>query len=273
MDGHFASLTVLGSGSSGNTTVLSFGALTRKCLLIDAGLSPLAVRKRMAEACIPGLVVGAILLTHLDTDHWQRGWTRQLERNPVPVVVRSGHRAKALEAGVPSNCLRVVADSFQLGALASVTAIEVPHDESGSTAYVVESAAGRVGYATDLGECPRAMLDAFTDLDVLGLEANYDLAMQRQSPRPVFLKERIMGPAGHLSNEQCADAVAEIALRSNLQRLLLLHLSRDCNTPALAAGAVGRRCAELAGRTVVALRSEPTQSVSFARAACPLAVA
>ena len=227
----------------------------------------------MAQACVPGLVVGAILLTHLDSDHWQRGWARQLERNPVPVVVRSGLRGAALDAGVPSSCLRVVADTFQLGSLASVTAVAVPHDDLGSTAFVVESAAGRIGYTTDLGECPRAMLDAFVDLDVLGIESNYDPDMQRSSPRPAFLKERIMGPHGHLSNDQCADAVMAIAERSALQHLLLLHLSRDCNHPALARRAIELRSSALARCTVVALRGEPTRPVSFSRGACPVELA
>lgn len=271
MDGPIGHITVLGSGSSGNATVLEFGRLARKCVLIDAGLSPLQVRKRMATACRPGLVVGAILLTHLDTDHWQRGWARQLERAPVPVIVRRGHRERALAAGVPSSCLRTVDGEFALGPLARCQAIEVPHDEGGSTAFVIESEAGRIGYATDLGEVTRPMLDAFRQLDVLALEANYDEAMQQRSARPVYLKQRIMSRWGHLSNEQCAEAVAAMAAASTLQHVFLLHLSKDCNAPELALAAVGSRCPELHPILTVARRSEPTAGRGFGRLRCPLA--
>lgn len=272
MDGAVGRITILGSGSSGNATVLELGAHAKKCLLIDAGLSPSQVKRRMAVACTPGIVLGAILLTHLDTDHWQRSWSAQLEKRPIPVIVRRQHRARALEAGVPAHCLKVVEHSFSLGALAQCTAVEVPHDEDGSTAFLVESSAGRVGYATDLGEVPPRMLDTFRDLDVLALEANYDPALQRASPRPEFLKRRIMGSSGHLSNDQSAEAIDAIARRSSLQQLFLLHLSKDCNTPHLARSTVVSRCPSLHDCTVVAARHEPTASAVFSRAACPLTV-
>lgn len=270
MDGAPGRITILGSGSSGNATVLELGAHAKKSILIDAGISPGQVKQRMAAACRPGIVLGAILLTHLDTDHWQRGWSAQLEKRPIPVIVRRQHRVRALEAGVPANCLRVVDHTFSLGALAQCTAVEVPHDEDGSTAFVVECTAGRVGYATDLGEVPPRMLDAFQDLDVLALEANYDPALQRASSRPEFLKRRIMGSSGHLSNEQSAEAIDAIASRSRLQQLFLLHLSKDCNTPQLARSAVVSRCPSLQECTVVAARHEPTAGAVFSRAVSPL---
>ena len=70
-------------------------------------------------------------------------------------------------------------------------------------------------------------------MGTLAIESNYCPVMQRESPRPGFLKARIMGGSGHLSNEQCAATVRRIAPR---ERVVLLHLSQECNEPAIAMG-------------------------------------
>jgi phosphoribosyl 1,2-cyclic phosphodiesterase len=83
------------------------------------------------------------------------------------------------------------------------------------------------------------MLDAFVDLDILAIESNYDPAMQHASDRPYFLKRRIMGGAGHLSNQQALDAVKLILSRHESaatplpSHIVLLHRSRQCNCPNL----------------------------------------
>ena len=84
MDGAQLSITMLGSGSSGNAAIVQFGSLTRRVVLLDAGLSPRKVREGLLHRCPPGTELGAILLTHLDGDHWHRGWCAQLARRGVP---------------------------------------------------------------------------------------------------------------------------------------------------------------------------------------------
>jgi phosphoribosyl 1,2-cyclic phosphodiesterase len=72
------------------------------------------------------------------------------------------------------------------------------------------------------------MIEALAGVDVLAIESNYCPRMQVASKRPEFLKKRIMGGAGHLSNEECLEAVGAIGPR---REVVLLHLSRDCNAP------------------------------------------
>src|SRR5262249_27338026 len=89
------------------------------------------------------------------------------------------------------------------------------------------------------GQVPAHLLDQFCDLDVLALESNYDRELELSSARPWFLKRRIMGGRGHLSNEQAMNAIREILDRCERRKrrlpehIVLLHRSRECNCPRL----------------------------------------
>jgi phosphoribosyl 1,2-cyclic phosphodiesterase len=120
-----------------------------------------------------------------------------------------------------------------------VHAIPLAHDQAGSHGFLIEGFGCRIGYATDLGQVPSHLLHRFTNLDILALESNYDPQMQVQSTRPWFLKNRIMGGFGHLSNQQAYEAVVRIldrmekSVRRLPQHIVLLHRSLECNCPKL----------------------------------------
>ena len=122
---------------------------------------------------------------------------------------------------------------FMLFDEVDVDPVLLAHDTLGSVGYVLDACGVRIGFATDLGRVPRLLLDRFVNLDVVLFESNYDRTMQIRSDRPAYLKRRIMGGAGHLSNEQSFEAVRRIAARSKLSHIVLLHLSRQCNDPAI----------------------------------------
>jgi phosphoribosyl 1,2-cyclic phosphodiesterase len=122
----------------------------------------------------------------------------------------------------------------------------------------VEHAGRRLGYATDLGHISDSLLDHFTDLHALAIESNYDRQMQVTSDRPGFLKHRIMGGAGHLSNDQCLEAVLHIEARSDLSQIALLHLSRDCNCPDRVRSMYARRAPHVLQRLTITSQASPT---------------
>ena len=115
------------------------------------------------------------------------------------------------------------------------------HDETGSYGFVMECDGYRVGFATDLGHVPEELIARFCGVDVVALESNYDPKMERESSRPFYLKQRIMGGQGHLSNEQALEAVRAILDRTEElhgadrlpRHIVLLHRSRECNCPKL----------------------------------------
>jgi ribonuclease BN (tRNA processing enzyme) len=117
--------------------------------------------------------------------------------------------------------------------------LRLAHDRTGSHAFNFTAAHGSIGYATDLGHVPPALVDHFCGVNLLALECNYDPQLQRTSGRPLFLQNRITGGGGHLSNAQCLAAVKAIFDRCTRHgrglpgKVVLLHRSRQCNCPNL----------------------------------------
>ncbi|MSQ90444.1 MAG: MBL fold metallo-hydrolase [Phycisphaerales bacterium] len=254
-----ASVCVLGSSSKGNATAISFDDSGR-FVLVDAGLTPRRVRAALVAAGATARfhTLRAIFLTHLDRDHWSPAWAKQLQRAPVPVIVRRAHAELALAMGVPAACVRPLDGSFRLGETAEVQPIAVPHDEIGSTAFRFECEHARIGHATDLGRVTDELLGAFENLDMLSIESNYDEQMQRASLRPFFLKQRIMGGRGHLSNDQAVDAARKLTASGRVQHLVLLHLSQQCNCPKLARDLFCQQVPAMAASLVISRPNEPT---------------
>ena len=225
---------VLGSSSSGNATLLSCRTNeTHHHLLLDAGLGPRTVSKRMSELGLEGTPIDAIVLTHADSDHIRSSWTRTLQRLRTPVHVPRAHLAEAERKGVPGDLLQPFEERFEPVAGVSFEPIRTPHDQTGSAAFKISCTTSTLGWATDLGAVNQDLLEHFADIDALGIESNYDPTMQRESGRSPYLIDRIMGGRGHLSNQQCLEAVQTLAARPAgarpLSAIALLHLSQQCN--------------------------------------------
>jgi phosphoribosyl 1,2-cyclic phosphodiesterase len=229
-----ASLCVLASSSKGNCTVLVLGrGDARRLVLIDAGLSPRRTGELLEGLGVQDLPIHAVVLTHLDNDHWHRGWLGALP-DSASVFIHRRHRGRAQRCGILYLRTEVFEAEFFLTPGVRVLPELVSHDDLGAAAFRLEfDHSGRsLGFATDLGRATQKLVDHLRGVDVLAIESNYCTNMQSLSARPWFLKRRIMNGSGHLSNEQAAEAVRAIAPR---EHLVLLHLSLDCNTPEAAA--------------------------------------
>lgn len=224
----------LGSGSSGNASVIAWreGGEPR-AILVDLGLSPRRVRESLATLGLRPDQVVAACLTHLDHDHYAKSWQKSLRHRAIPVFLHASHREEAADAGVPEELVETFEDSFTPHEGVEGFGMLARHDEEGSSALRFRFPHASIGFATDLGTVPDSILEAFGGVDLLAIESNHCPRLQQASPRPAFLKRRIMGGSGHLSNEQAIAAIDSIARRSNLQHVVLLHLSRQCNCPRL----------------------------------------
>ena len=87
-----------------------------------------------------------------------------------------------------------------------------------------------MGILTDTGYVTDEAFDTLMGVDLLVLESNHDIEWLRSGPYPYQLKERILGPYGHLSNDDAARFAAEMARRGT-KEIVLAHLSRENNTP------------------------------------------
>jgi phosphoribosyl 1,2-cyclic phosphodiesterase len=252
------SICVLGSGSAGNCTVATLQSHQRRHLMIDAGLSPRATAARLEPLGLTIDDIGDILLTHLDRDHFHPGWARVVPTLGISVHLHLRHRDLAHHYGFPPAQLQPFRDGVDLGSGARAQGVLLPHDQMGSVGYVLEHDGVRLGLATDLGRDTGALDDHFRNLDALAIESNYDRTMLMASPRPPFLKRRIMGGLGHLSNDQSLAIAQRIAQRSSLSHIVLLHLSRQCNEPGIVRSLYARCAADLLDRLTISSQHTPS---------------
>lgn len=242
---------VLASGSRGNSTLIQSRGVG---ILIDIGLGPRVLRERLRAVGSDWDRVQAVVLTHTHRDHVEFATLRGLASRGIPFYCHAGHR---LELG-QSSPFRELENAkltrefdlhpFLLPNGFRVEPIALRHDSGPTFGFRVEVAAERrkkavaLGYLADTGCWTSQMADAVADVDVLGVEFNHDVALQRASGRSPHLISRVLGERGHLSNEQGAEFVGEVFARSGrnaVQHLVLLHLSAQCNHPTLALGAAG----------------------------------
>ena len=265
-------LRILGSGSSGNLAILDLpdpagdGEPPRH-LLIDLGLGPRTTRTRLNEHggdLALDRVIG-VLATHADQDHLRRSWAHTITCHRWPVYASPSHHPGLARLGVPAARLHAVPDlgrSVQIIPGVTVSAAIAPHDDHGTSAYRIDVSSGEgtsvsLGWATDLGRFTSPVERLLEGCDSLAIESNYDPELQSRSPRPPFLKRRITGGHGHLSNREALEAVLRLALHREPAFIALLHLSRDCNHPDLVQRLWEDRAPGLASRVHLAHATRP----------------
>jgi phosphoribosyl 1,2-cyclic phosphodiesterase len=233
----------LASGSSGNALVVQVG---RRAVLVDAGGALRRLAAGLREMGVAPGALAAIFVTHEHADHIAQAEALAREYD-APVVANA---ATLLAAGFAPAVGQVLGTGATLDLRGlEVTSFAVPHDGVEPAGYVLRADGWTVAVATDLGSAPPAVLDRLRTADVVVLESNHDVELLRAGPYPAFLKARILGPTGHLSNEQAADA-ALAAVSGRSQWLWLAHLSAQNNRPSIARGAVVAKLRDAGVQTV-----------------------
>ena len=224
-------LRVFGSGSKGNALAIRSGGTL---LLLDCGFSCRELEKRMTACGVCPADVTAVLFTHDHDDHC-KGIATFHKRHPLVPLYANGNTADAIATltGVEDGWrIFETGEPFAIGDI-SVSAFSIPHDAADTVGYLFSDAASSLFVATDMGVPTLPVKYALAQATCAVLESNHDPTLLACSDRPVSLKQRISGRCGHLSNQDAADLVREVA-PPNLKTLLLAHLSRPCNAPHLA---------------------------------------
>lgn len=222
----------LQSGSNGNCIYVEADGVR---LLFDAGISGIQAKERLAAHGVDITSVDALLISHDHRDHARCLGIYQRQFG-LPVFITR----KTLAAAMAYTKLGKLTDvrQFQAGAPVQfgtvvVETIPTPHDGADGVVFIVDDGRQRLGIMTDLGHVFDGLRSAVCSLDAVLLESNYDPAMLANGSYPDFLKERICGLGGHLSNAECAELLAA-AFDQRLRWACLGHLSEHNNTPALA---------------------------------------
>lgn len=227
----------LGSGSAGNATLVeaSDGLHTSR-LLIDCGLSPRQLTVRLQQAGVEPEQISAVFITHEHSDHIGCAEVFAL-RHRIPVWMSRGTHA-AIGHPDLDGLLHFTrdGDAVPIGTL-QLQPFTVPHDAREPLQLRCSDGERTLGIATDLGHASPHVLRMLQGCHALLLEANHDPDLLAASRYPPFLKARVAGDFGHLSNAASASLAAAIA-HTGLGHVLAAHLSERNNRPALAAQAL-----------------------------------
>jgi phosphoribosyl 1,2-cyclic phosphodiesterase len=229
-------ICVLGSGSSGNCTYIETGKVR---VLIDLGFGKRSFDRRMREAGLRVGPVDAVLLTHGHSDHVSGAAKGRNKKALPPIFTTEG----TLEDTPPlSECERIeliCADQpFEIGNL-RIEPFAISHDARQPVAFRLEAEGVCGAVVTDLGELTDAIAARLAGCDWLIIESNHDEELLKIGPYPWFLKQRLLSPLGHLSNQGLGDFLSR-QFDGRAAHVFLAHLSRHNNDPVVALDSASR---------------------------------
>ena len=246
--------TTLASGSLGNAALVSCGDTH---ILLDAGISAKRITAGLAALGVKPGQLSAILLTHEHSDHVS-GLRVLTKKAGAPIYATrptlwEWYKRNRCDEVRELFCPHEAGTGVQIGAL-WVESFPTPHDAAGSVGWSIAGEGGRMVLCTDLGHVTEPVRRAVAGCDLLVCETNHDVDWVRSGPYSYYLKQRILGNYGHLSNEAGAE-LAAFAVESGTRAVILAHLSQTNNTPVRAYEAVSLR--------LLAMDCDPERDISL----------
>ena len=244
----------IASGSSGNCIYVG-----SECahVLVDIGISGKKMEQGLNSLDLTGRDIDGILITHEHSDHI-KGLGVIARKYGIPIYATGGTVDAMLRCGslgkIPEGIFREIREdqAFEIKDL-RINPFTIPHDAAQPVGYRLECGESSVGIATDLGKYNDYIIENLQNLDAILLEANPDIRMLQVGKYPYYLKQRILGDRGHLSNENAGRLLCRL-LHDNMKAVFLGHLSRENNYEELAYETV---CSE------VTLGDNPYKSKDF----------
>ncbi len=217
----------LQSGSNGNCTYVETGSVK---LLFDAGISGIQAGERLSAFGRDIRDVDALIISHDHSDHVRHAGVYQRKYGlPIHITRRTlDISEKKYGLGRLSNVNYFMAGGIINFDNVTVQTIPCPHDGVDGAVFVISSNEKRLGIMTDLGHVFKDLYTFIPSLDGVFIESNYDSEMLANGPYPAFLKQRIRGPKGHLSNREAAEL---LLTGRRLKWACLSHLSNNNNDP------------------------------------------
>ena len=225
-------IITLASGSKGNTTYIE----TKKAkILIDAGISFLQLKNRLAQRGVILNNIDVILLTHEHTDHIKHLSSIALKTKAKIYMseITYPEAFRRLSGSLTNLDVSFIKENnkYKINDVVFVP-LKLSHDVDNCFGYIFKEEGSNnatYGYLTDTGFIPNEYIDIISNLQVISIESNHDVKMLKESSRPWPLIQRILSNNGHLSNLQCANYIKQFNFE-NVKTIILSHLSEECNT-------------------------------------------
>ncbi|MBN2460405.1 MAG: MBL fold metallo-hydrolase [Candidatus Cloacimonetes bacterium] len=226
--------SILASGSKGNSIFVRTSATA---VLLDAGLAGTAIFSALEKINVCPSGIGALLISHEHIDHIRgAGVISRKLHIPVYMTATTYFCSRARLGNLKNGIVHFEPGrSFSIGDL-EITPFSSSHDVADACNFVFQKKddqSRKLAVATDLGFGTKLLLDKIKNSTTIILESNHDLQMLLAGPYPWYLKQRIKGNQGHLSNEQAIGVISQV-IHPGIRNLLLAHLSEVNNTPQLA---------------------------------------
>lgn len=231
-------LCSIASGSSGNCICVG---TDEDHILVDAGISGKKIENGLATMNLKATDLKGILVTHEHIDH-VAGLGVMARRYHLPIYSTWGtiEAIKKIKSvgKIDEDLFNPIVPGmeFEIGSL-KIKPVHISHDAADPVAYKASDGKHKMAVVTDLGTYDEQIVDEFKQLDALLLEANHDINMLQMGSYPYYLKQRILGDRGHLSNERSGQLLGEL-LHDNFGTVMLGHLSKENNYEELAYEAV-----------------------------------
>jgi phosphoribosyl 1,2-cyclic phosphodiesterase len=227
-------LCSIASGSSGNCVYVGSDQVN---LIIDAGISGKKIEEGLNSVGLKTSEMDGILITHEHSDH-VKGIGVLARRYGIPIYATQKTANAILSSNslgkIPEGLIHIIKKDEDVTIKdLTVHPFEIPHDASEPICYTIKNKNKKIGFATDLGNYNDYILEQLKDSNILFIEANHDVNMLQVGPYPYYLKQRILGEHGHLSNERSGQLITEL-IHDKLEHIILGHLSNENNFAELA---------------------------------------
>lgn len=225
----------IASGSSGNCYLI---ASKDTKILLDAGISGKRIIESLKTLGVSPDEITAILITHEHTDHI-KGAGILSRKHDIPIYANNKTWEKMLcQLGeIKEHNIKTFStgESFDLHDI-RIKPYAIPHDAAAPVGFSFYKESLQISTATDIGNMTSEVLEEIVDADFLILEANHDIEMLKMGRYPWYLKQRILGSQGHLSNIDAGKTLIDILQKNNSKerQVLLAHLSHENNFPEMA---------------------------------------
>lgn len=218
------------SGSTGNCTYIS---TENTKILIDAGVSCSKISKALEELDTNLDEIDAILITHEHSDH-TKGLVTISKKYHVPIYTSEKTWKSMDSLNIAETCKLFFTpnEEFEIGDF-KIFPFSIPHDAADPCGFSILTEDKKITLATDIGHLTKEIISQMEHSDILLIESNYDTETLKCGSYPYFLKERILGENGHLSNEIASKAISYLC-KNGVNNIILGHLSKENNFPELA---------------------------------------